>query len=114
VHPNITKVLDHYQRLGKVEVTPLTLPGSQPNIPGFQHMYLTKKVNHKRQNELIPYNDCLYKNLYLYEYIALLDVDEVRNNFQLTRLIECVLKSMFSFGVLLQSFSMKIVNAQIN
>lgn len=76
-HPNITKVLNYYTKLDKVSVTPLTLPGGQPNVPGFQHMYLTKKVNHKRQNELIPYNDCLYKNLYTYEYIALLDVDEV-------------------------------------
>ncbi|XP_066584794.1 uncharacterized protein [Prorops nasuta] len=77
VHPNVTKVLQHYQRLGKVHVTPLTLPGGQPNVPAFQHMYLTKKTNHKRQNELIPYNDCLYKHMYEYEYIALLDVDEV-------------------------------------
>ncbi|XP_012288579.1 uncharacterized protein LOC105704158 [Orussus abietinus] len=77
VHPNISKVLRHYRRLGKVEVTPLTLPGGQPNVPAFQHMYLTKKTNHKRQNELIPYNDCLYKHMYEYEYIALLDVDEV-------------------------------------
>merc|ERR1711910_123119 len=35
------------------------------------------KLNNKRQNELIPYNDCLYKNMYRYEYIALLDIDEV-------------------------------------
>lgn len=77
VHPNVTKVLRHYQSLGKVHVTPLTLPGGQPNVPAFQHMYLTKKTNHKRQNELIPYNDCLYKHMYEYEYIALLDVDEV-------------------------------------
>lgn len=77
VHSNISKVLKHYEERGKVEVTPLTLPGGQPNIPGFQHMYLVKKINHKRQNELIPYNDCLYKNLYTYEYIALLDIDEV-------------------------------------
>ncbi|XP_012220874.2 uncharacterized protein [Linepithema humile] len=77
VHPNVTKVLRHYQRLGMVHVTPLTLPGGQPNVPAFQHMYLTKRTNHKRQNELIPYNDCLYKHMYEYEYIALLDVDEV-------------------------------------
>ncbi|XP_076033541.1 uncharacterized protein LOC143020728 [Oratosquilla oratoria] len=77
VHPNITKVLEHYERLGKVEVTPLTLPGNQPNIPGLIHMYLKSKVTNKRQNELIPYNDCLYKNMYRYKYIALLDTDEV-------------------------------------
>lgn len=77
VHPNISKVLRHYEARGAVHVTPLTLPGGQPNAPGFQHLYLTKKVNHKRQNELIPYNDCLYRNLYEYEYVALLDVDEV-------------------------------------
>lgn len=77
VHPNISKVLRHYESRGAAHVTPLTLPGGQPNVPGFQHLYLTKKVNHKRQNELIPYNDCLYRNLYAYEYIALLDVDEV-------------------------------------
>lgn len=77
VHPNISKVLGHYEARGRVHVTPLTLPGGQPNVPGFQHLYLTKKVNHKRQNELIPYNDCLYRNLYKYKYIALLDIDEV-------------------------------------
>uniref|UniRef100_A0A0A9YC52 Glycosyltransferase family 92 protein n=2 Tax=Lygus hesperus TaxID=30085 RepID=A0A0A9YC52_LYGHE len=77
VHQNISKVLKYYQERGKIDVTPLTLPGGQPNIPGFQHMYLSKKINHKRQNELIPYNDCLYRNLYSYEYIALLDIDEV-------------------------------------
>lgn len=77
VHPNISKVLNHYEQEGIVQVIPLTLPGGQPNVPGFQHLYLKKKTNHKRQNEVIPYNDCLYKNIYRYEYIALLDIDEV-------------------------------------
>lgn len=77
VHPNISKILRHYENEGMVQVTPLTLSGGQPNVPGFQHLYLQKKTNHKRQNEIIPYNDCLYKNLYLYDYIALLDIDEI-------------------------------------
>lgn len=77
MHPNISKVLKHYENEGRVQLTPLTLPGGQPNVPGFQHLYLSKKTNHKRQNEIIPYNDCLYKNMYQYEYIALLDIDEV-------------------------------------
>ncbi|XP_063595892.1 uncharacterized protein LOC134772748 isoform X1 [Penaeus indicus] len=77
VHPNISKVLNYYEEQGRVEVTKLTLPGEQPNIPGLIHMYLKSKVTNKRQNELIPYNDCLYKNMYRYKYIALLDTDEV-------------------------------------
>ncbi|PSN43298.1 hypothetical protein C0J52_21514 [Blattella germanica] len=77
VHPNISKVLQYYQKLDRVSVTPLTLAGGQPNVPGFQHLYLKAKLTNKRQNELIPYNDCLYKNLYTYEFIALLDIDEI-------------------------------------
>jgi len=77
VHPNITKVLDYYSNQGLVDVTPLSLPGYQPNLPILQHMYLKSKLNNKRQNELIPYNDCLYRNMYRFEYIALLDIDEV-------------------------------------
>ena len=65
VHPNVTKVLDHYSAQGKVDVTPISLPGKQPNLPGLQHLYLKGKRTHKRQNELIPYNDCLYRNMYM-------------------------------------------------
>ena len=64
VHPNVTKVLDHYSQEGKVEVTPLSLPGHQPNLPVLQYLYLQNKINDKRQNELIPYNDCFYRNMY--------------------------------------------------
>ena len=47
-----------------------------PALQVLQHLFLIAKRNHKRQNELIPYNDCLYRNMYRYEYIALLDIDE--------------------------------------
>lgn len=77
VHPNISKVIRYYVKKGFVELTKLTLPGEQPNLPGFRHLYLKNKLTNKRQNELIPYNDCLYRNLYSYKYLALLDIDEV-------------------------------------
>ncbi|XP_047999195.1 uncharacterized protein LOC125236435 [Leguminivora glycinivorella] len=77
VHPNISKVLAYYRARGLVESTPITLPGGQPNLPGLQHMYLKKKTTHKRQMELVPYNDCLYRHMYQYRWLALLDVDEV-------------------------------------
>lgn len=77
VHPNISKAIKYYVKKGLVELTKLTLPGEQPNLPGFRHLYLKNKLTNKRQNELIPYNDCLYRNLYSYKYLALLDIDEI-------------------------------------
>lgn len=77
VHPNVRHVLQHYTDRGLVTVTPLTLPGAQPNLPALQHLYLRKKTTHKRQMELVPYNDCLYRHMRHYRYLALLDVDEV-------------------------------------
>ena len=60
----LVQVLDYYTSMNMVDVTPISLPGYQPNLPYLQHMYLKSKLNNKRQNELIPYNDCLYRNLY--------------------------------------------------
>lgn len=77
VHENITRVLHYYKQRGMIELIPLTLPGDQPNLPDYQHAYLKSRLTTKRQNELIPYNDCLYRNLYSYKYLALLDIDEI-------------------------------------
>jgi len=77
VHPNIRKVLDYYQSIGKIDVTHITLPGDEPNLPIFQHKYFVNNVAQQCYNELIAYNDCFYKNLYSYDYIVPLDVDEI-------------------------------------
>jgi hypothetical protein len=77
VHPNVSKASRYYQETGQIELTPISLPGDQPNLPGLRHLYLKSKSINKWQNEVIPYNDCLYRNLYSYDYIALLDTDEV-------------------------------------
>ncbi|XP_063634507.1 uncharacterized protein LOC134805137 [Cydia splendana] len=77
VHPNISRVLAYYRARGIVESTPITLPGGPPNIPGLQHAYMKKRVTHKRQMELVPYNDCLYRHMYQYRWLTLLDIDEV-------------------------------------
>lgn len=77
LHHNVGKVLDYYQRKGKVVIVPLTLPGDQPNEPKQRTRYLKKALWQKRRNELITYNDCLYRNIYLYDYVVPLDIDEV-------------------------------------
>ena len=35
------------------------------------------KIYKNRPHELIPWNDCLYRNLYRYKYVVVLDQDEV-------------------------------------
>ena len=72
-----SQVLEDYSSRGEIEVIPISLADHQPNLPWLQHLFIKKKVVHKRQNEILPYNDCLYRNMYRYEYIALLDTDEV-------------------------------------
>ncbi|XP_063880400.1 uncharacterized protein LOC135111213 isoform X1 [Scylla paramamosain] len=77
VHPNVTKVLRFYESQGRVDLKSMTLPGEQPSVRGLIRSYINKKITHKRQNEVIPYNDCLYRNMNLYKFIVLLDTDEV-------------------------------------
>lgn len=77
VHPNTEKVLDYYVEKDKASVTPLTLPGNLPNLPHLRNYYQAVEMGSKRKNEVLPYNDCFYKNLYSYKYIAVLDIDEV-------------------------------------
>ncbi|XP_072381051.1 uncharacterized protein [Diabrotica undecimpunctata] len=76
-HPNIRKILNYYEKIGKIQVTPITLPGGASNVPFLQHFYLQKQSIRKRLNEIVPYNDCYYRNMYRYKYIIVIDTDEV-------------------------------------
>lgn len=77
VHENIIKVLKYYESRGKVELRPITLPGHQPNIPSFYHPYFLKSPWSKHLLEDILFSDCFYRNMYNYEYVVVLDVDEL-------------------------------------
>lgn len=77
VHPNITSVLNYYLKTEKMEVYPVSLPANFPNDPLLRHMFLKNRHTIKIIQELIPYNDCFYRNMHLYKYILLLDIDEV-------------------------------------
>ena len=77
IHHNILKVIDYYVSIGKMDVTPLTLVGDQPNVPSQRSLYLQRALWQKRRNELVPYNDCLYRNIYKYNFVIPIDIDEV-------------------------------------
>ena len=77
ITPRMSKVLDYYSERGQVEVVGLTMPGWQPNVEALRQNLFSKKKITKRQNEVVPYNDCFYRNMNLYDYITLVDVDEL-------------------------------------
>ncbi len=77
VSPRIAKVLRYYSQRGQVEVVGLTMAGWQPNNDFLRQNLFIKKKSIKRKNEVLPYNDCFYRNIYLFDFVALLDVDEL-------------------------------------
>ncbi|XP_018006564.1 uncharacterized protein LOC108664482 [Hyalella azteca] len=77
VHEATWNVLRYYEATGVAQIISMTLPGDQPNEPDARTRYLKEDVWQKRRNELVTYNDCLYRNMYLYNFIIPLDIDEV-------------------------------------
>ncbi|XP_017871462.1 PREDICTED: uncharacterized protein LOC108619405 [Drosophila arizonae] len=71
LHPNTIRTLRHYeQHDGLVELRPFRL------LEG-----VSKPADHvplnKRLNEVLMYNDCLYRSMYEFDYLAVMDVDEL-------------------------------------
>ena len=73
-------MLDYYQSRGVLEVTPTSLPDSQPNDPVLTSMFMYQAEDPHVQlwrNEPISVNDCFLKNMNMYRYIVNIDTDEV-------------------------------------
>ena len=78
IHDNMRKVLDLYEVRDWVDVKRTSFPGYFPSVPLAElPSYWEQHKHEKRQLELVPYNDCFYRNIYRHQYIALLDIDEV-------------------------------------
>jgi len=68
-HPNVIRVLKMYQAEKFVTLKFLKFPHELPNK-------LSQSWIQWTQNDLVPYHDSFYENLYLYEYMIPMDVDE--------------------------------------
>lgn len=62
VHPNMIDMFAYYVSTGKVEVEMLPPPD--------EHIAVL-------QNEVFGFNHCLYRNMYKYKFVLILDVDEI-------------------------------------
>lgn len=77
VHPKVLKVLEHYATIGVADLIPWRLPGDLPNTIVELRGFLSKSTWQKRRSEILPYNDCFYKNMYGYKFVIPIDLDEI-------------------------------------
>ncbi|KAG5667357.1 hypothetical protein PVAND_015340 [Polypedilum vanderplanki] len=69
-HVNVKKILKFYEITGFVVVKFIKFPRELPNT-------MQESWHQYRHNQLICYQDSFYENLYMYEYIVPLDIDEI-------------------------------------
>ncbi|EDW00189.1 uncharacterized protein LOC6565482 [Drosophila grimshawi] len=80
MHPNMTRVLNDYitSSPGFVELRPLSMGRGEPHTGRhFHHYAMDADYFNRILNEMIPYNDCFYRNMYKFDYIGVFDTDEV-------------------------------------
>ncbi|XP_011177016.2 uncharacterized protein LOC105208720 [Zeugodacus cucurbitae] len=77
IHPNATKVLRYYEAEGFVSAPGISFARGEPSLPHIAFEMIKASLGNHRVNELIPLNDCLCRNMYKYDYIVIIDVDEV-------------------------------------
>ncbi|XP_037726100.1 uncharacterized protein LOC119557420 [Drosophila subpulchrella] len=80
MHANMTRVVRDYliTSPGFVELRPMSLGRGEPHVPPHFHHYAMMADGFNRiLNEMIPYNDCFYRNMYKYDYVGVFDIDEV-------------------------------------
>ena len=70
--------------MGVLEVTPTTLPGTQPDDPLLTNMFVYEHNEgyddptvQTWRTEQVSVNDCFFKNMNMYKYIVNIDIDEV-------------------------------------
>lgn len=69
IHPNLMRTLKYYEKMGKVKVEMITEPPGVPTRNESLFQWL--------QNEMASLNDCLYKNMYAYDFLLSVDIDEI-------------------------------------
>ncbi|XP_059489254.1 uncharacterized protein LOC132204649 [Neocloeon triangulifer] len=75
-HENITRVLDYYAKKDNFKHVPITLPGKFPNSRHLISDFMAKANYFQYKNDAMQQADCLYRNLYKFNYVTVLDVDE--------------------------------------
>ncbi|KAH9640358.1 hypothetical protein HF086_001710 [Spodoptera exigua] len=73
IHPNLRKVLKYYVDQGFVVVTGFD---HAPQVSGLKQSRSTRDF-HDLRRELLPLNDCLYRNIMRHAWLLAIDLDEM-------------------------------------
>lgn len=77
LHPNVSKALKYYEQKGFVDIRSATFAEGYADLRHVQYFMAKKQQDKANLNNQIFKNDCFYRNIYRYEYIAMQDIDEV-------------------------------------
>ena len=64
VHKDVMRVLEYYESIGVIKLIPWELPKQLPNDPETRSAFLRTQTWQRRRLEILPYNHCLYQNIY--------------------------------------------------
>ena len=70
-------MLNHYIENGIVDLSKTSLPGKLAKNESQTYRFIKKSLRKQRLFTVIQLNDCLYRNIHRYKYIAYIDIDEV-------------------------------------
>jgi Glycosyltransferase family 92 len=69
VHPELFKIMNYFQDKGYIEFSPFLEPsGVSTSLQASPQTYMLEMMQH---------TDCFYRTRHLYDYIAVMDIDEV-------------------------------------
>ncbi|XP_042858158.1 uncharacterized protein LOC122244345 [Penaeus japonicus] len=77
VHPNIEKVLRHYEAEGFVGVTKFAYPGPYANDPFIRGLWVLLEHSKVLAMENLYFTDCILRHMHEYRFIARLNLDEM-------------------------------------
>ncbi|XP_068212245.1 uncharacterized protein [Palaemon carinicauda] len=76
VHPNVEKVMHHYQKSGFLSIYPWANPGSQAQLPHLYRLLFDTQRYTLFTDENIPYTDCLLRSIGTHRFVGVWDIDE--------------------------------------
>ena len=74
-HPNVERVFKYYERKGKLSLNKFSNPGPEANHRLLRHFM--RQTRRAQTYDMYLHNNCLYRNMYKYQYAVIIDADEV-------------------------------------